>query len=284
MTKLPYLLLITSVALACAKKEETVPIVAPSRGKDAGADTRGRVDTAAPSPPPPAPDAEPPPVTTPAEATDAVAPVDLEPAEVAAETADPVDGSGGDAAAGDAGGPSAEATWSHTMCDKTALMFPKIDRNNGVFPIGSCPPPENLNRACGGNSKIKVMNATAQSFETRYVHPPAYATDEYIMTRWSSNTMLTSWLQLDLGATQAFKRIYLAWEIAHATDYDVVTSSDGMTWTKLKEIRNGDGYQDILDVEGNARYVRINGLRRGAAPGGPWGYSLFDVTICGERP
>jgi F5/8 type C domain len=181
--------------------------------------------------------------------------------------------------------PAAEAMWSHTMCNKRTLPFPKIDKNNGVFPVGSCPPPENLNRACGGNSKIKVMRAIAQSYETGYWHPPEYAIDEHLMTRWSSNTMPTSWLQLDLGTEQSFKRIYLAWELAYATDYDIVTSNNGTTWTMLKQVRGGDGYQDIVDVEGKARYVRINGVRRGVIPGeGPYGYSLFDLTICGERP
>jgi hypothetical protein len=42
----------------------------------------------------------------------------------------------------------------------------------------------------------------------------------------------------------------------------------------------GHGFQDIVDVEGRSRYVRIKGVTRGSQ----YGYSLFDVTICGERP
>jgi hypothetical protein len=180
--------------------------------------------------------------------------------------------------------PTMEATWSYTMCDKKALMFPNIDKNKGVFPIGSCPPPANLNRACGAGSKITIMKAMAQTYETGYWHPPEYAFDEHLMTRWSSNTMPTSWIQFDLGTEQSFKRIYLAWELAHASDYDIVTSNDGTTWTTLKEVRGGNGFQDILDVDGKARYVRMNGVKRGVVGEGPYGYSLFDFTICGERP
>jgi hypothetical protein len=192
---------------------------------------------------------------------------------------------GGDDAGGSGGpGPTTEAMWSYTACNKKALMFPKIDKNNGVFPIGSCPPPEDLNRNCGGNSKIAIKAATAQTWENGYWHPPEYAFDQYLMTRWSSHTMVTSWLQLDLGTEQTFRRIYLAWELAHGSDYDIVTSNDGMTWTMLKQVRGGNGFQDILDVEGKARYVRMNGVKRGNVGEGPYGYSLFDVTICGERP
>jgi hypothetical protein len=164
------------------------------------------------------------------------------------------------------------------------LMYPMIDKNNGRFPPGSCPPPETLARPCGGNSQIKVMTATASAYETGYVHPPAYAVDQYVMTRWSSPSGATAWLAMDLGSEQSFKRIYLAWELAHATDYDIVVSNDGTTWQPLKQVRGGDGFQDIVDVEGKARHIRINGVTRGKTGTMLYGYSLFDVVICGERP
>jgi hypothetical protein len=194
-------------------------------------------------------------------------------------------GGGGSEAGGTVTPPTAEAMWSYTACNKAMLKFPNIDKNMGKFPIGSCPPPEDLPRPCGNNSKVAVMKATAQTYETGYWHPPEYAFDEHLMTRWSSNSMPTSWLQLDLGTEQSFKRIYFAWELAHASDYDIVSSNDGTTWTMVKQVRGGNGFQDIVDLEGKGRYVRINGVTRGKVGNEPlYGYSLFDVVICGERP
>jgi hypothetical protein len=194
---------------------------------------------------------------------------------------------GGDS--GEAGGPvtppSMEARYPHTGCNKTMLKFPNIDKNMGRFPIGSCPPPEDLPRPCGNNSKINVMRATSSPWETGLWHPPEYAHDEHMMTRWSSNSGPSAWLQLDLGTEQSFKRVYLAWELAHGTDYDIVSSNDGMTWTMVKQVRGGDGYQDIVDLDGKGRYLRINGVTRGRMGNEPvYGYSLFDLVICGERP
>jgi hypothetical protein len=189
---------------------------------------------------------------------------------------------GSDASSG--GGPVTEASWPRTGCNQGALKFPNIDKNMGKFPPGSCPPPETLKRDCGGDSKIKVMTATASAWETGYYHPAQYAVDEYLMTRWSSPSGPTAWLAMDLGSEQTFKRIYLAWELAHATDYDIVISNDGTTWMPLKQVRGGNGDQDIVDVEGKARHVRINGVTRGKTGTELYGYSLFDVTICGERP
>jgi hypothetical protein len=189
---------------------------------------------------------------------------------------------------GDGGGaPATEAKWSHTMCNQSQLMYPNIDKNMGKFPPGSCPPPETLPRPCGGNSKLMVTAATTSGYETGYWHPAMYAVDQYLMTRWSSpGNMAMAWLSLDLGSEQTFKRIYLAWELSHASDYDIVVSNDGMTWMPLQQVRGGNGYQDIIDVEGKARHVRINGITKGKTDtgGATYGYSLFDVTICGERP
>jgi hypothetical protein len=297
MTSLPHKFVIgfsLLTLLGCAEKNPGAT-VNPVDNRDPGS---SKPDAKAPPPkdakPAPTMDADPPkpegdtapPTSSTSDASTDVTASDVTPAadtlpaqDSTASAADA--GSGSDAAAV---GPANEAKWSHTACDKKALMFPKIDKNNGVFPIGSCPPPEDLNRACGNGSKIKVAKATAMTFETGYFHPPEYAIDEYIMTRWSSNSMPMSWIMLDLGSEQSFKRIYLAWEIAHASDYDLETSNDGTSWTMLKQVRGGDGFQDILDVDGKARYVRLTGIKRGEIGEGPYGYSLFDFTLCGERP
>jgi hypothetical protein len=268
----PGLLVVLIFGIACSSSSRTT--VDPNSGPT-------KSDAAAPAPtgePPPTPDA------APVVAPDAA----LISAADAAVTPDSADASSGPKEAGGGGGaPAVEAKWSHTGCQQSTLKYPNIDKNMGKFPPGSCPPPDDLPRPCGGDSKIAVMTATSSGHETGFVHPPEYSTDQYMMTRWSSPASgPTAWLSLDLGVEKTFRRIYLAWELSHAADYDVVVSNDGTTWMPLKQVRAGNGYQDILDVEGTARHVRINGLQKGLTDTGgkTYGYSLFDVTICGERP
>lgn len=190
-----------------------------------------------------------------------------------------------DAASPEAGGnPDGTITenyqWSHTSCDQKAIPYPY-----GPFPPGSCPPPASQTIACPGNSKITVQTATASNWETGYNHPPAHAIDQYPATRWSSHSGPTAWFVADLGAVRVYQRIHLTWEIAYATDYDLETSNDGATWTTLKAIRGGNGFVDSVDVEGNSRYIRMRGITRGPnSTGQLFGYSLFDFTVCGERP
>lgn len=198
-------------------------------------------------------------------------------------------GLGGNAGAGGVEPIPADGSWDYEECGD--VDYPEIDSNNGNFPPGSCPPPSTLVATCPGNSKLVVAAAEASSFETAFPHPPKYAIDEHLTTRWSSNVGPTASLTLDLGAKKAFKRVYLLWELAHGADYDLETSDDGAAWSPLTMKRAGDGFQDIHAVQGNARYLRVKGITRGstgnvpqccAAPGTLHGYSLFDVTICAE--
>jgi hypothetical protein len=250
-------------ALACSPPpDEPGPDAAPPPPPDARVQSP---DTAPPPPPPPSPDAAPP--VTP----DAGVPSDA--------SAPPTDaGPRGDS------GPSApvmEAMWPLTGCNQMMLMYPNIDKNMGRFPVGSCPPPDNLPRPCGGESRVPVKMATTSNFETGMWHPPQYAIDEYMITRWSTGSQDNHWLALDLGEAKSFKRMYLTWEAAFASGYDIQTSPDGMAWTGIKQVRGGNGFQDIVDVEATSRYIRILGVTRGNRA---YGISLFDVTICGELP
>lgn len=288
MSYRPTLILLVSV-LSCRTADEMplYPPVAPERPAGTGGN-RGR----------------PMPTETPTTGTGGAAPTSGTGGMAVAGTGGSAGSDGGDAAAtpgsggasgSDAGtvavdtgsvgeaGNAAAGTWSHTACNKATLMYPRIDRNNGVFPPGSCPPPESLRAQCPNNSKLKATAALSSAFETGYVHPPEYASDEHLMTRWSSPTGATAWVRLDFGSEQTFQRVFLLWELAHAADYDVQSSNNGMTWTTIGTVRNGDGFQDIVDVNGKGRYLRINGIRRGATGGMLYGYSLFDLSVCSSR-
>jgi hypothetical protein len=182
-----------------------------------------------------------------------------------------------------------EGSWEYEGCED--VDYPDIDSNNGKFPPGSCPPPAAFAAQCPGDSKLTVASAKASSFETAFPHPPEYAIDEHLTTRWSSNVGPSASITVDLGAKKSFKRLYLLWELAHGEDYDIEISDDESNWSTLVMKRGGDGFQDIHQVSGEARYVRLKGIKRGstgdvpqccAAPGTLHGYSLFDFTLCAE--
>ncbi len=182
--------------------------------------------------------------------------------------------------------PEAAQKWEYQACDKKAITYPYPDDPHDGFPVGSCPPPADVKLTCGGNSKIKAVGAEASTFETGYLHPPKYAIDEHLTSRWSSHYSDDQWLILDLGSSKAFQRLYLVWELSHAAQYSVATSDDKKKWKTIHTENKGDGFVDVVDAKARGRYIKIQGIKRGKVPGTDdlYGYSLFDVTICGEPP
>jgi hypothetical protein len=104
---------------------------------------------------------------------------------------------------------------------------------------------------------------------------PQYATDGDYGTRWASEWVDSAWLQVDLGSTQSFNHVQLAWEAAYATGYQVQTSADGTNWTTIYSTTSGDGGFDELNVTGTGRYVRVNGTTRATT----YGYSLWEFGV-----
>jgi hypothetical protein len=194
-------------------------------------------------------------------------------------------------------GTAALAAPSHAQTDEevwpTGVNGPKVwppelsnpwsnAGTNYVYPEGGNPPPINLmtERIKCKDNGIKVRPKTYNSapWETSRHHPPGYAFDEFSVSRWSSNNSNERWLAGDLGSTMTINQVYLIWEVAYAKDYDIQFSADSVTWTTAKQVRGGNGQADVVDLTGTGRYIRMWAV----AAGSPYGYSLYEFTICRE--
>lgn len=148
------------------------------------------------------------------------------------------------------------------------------------YPEGGDPPPLNLlsRLTCPeGYSRAKPKSANSAPWETSRWHPPEYAFDEYPVSRWSSNGSADKWLSADLGSAKTITRVYLIWEVAYGKDYDIRVSDDSVTWTTAKQVRGGNGQADVVEIPAaKGRYVQMMGV----ATGSPYGYSLYEFTIC----
>jgi hypothetical protein len=119
--------------------------------------------------------------------------------------------------------------------------------------------------------------AAASSVETSSF-PASYAVDGSASTRWSSLRTDPQWLQVDLGATYDINRVVLNWEAAYGKSFQIQVSPDGSNWTAIYSTTAGaGGIQDITNLTGSGRYVRIYGTERGTQ----YGYSLYDFQVYG---
>jgi hypothetical protein len=129
-----------------------------------------------------------------------------------------------------------------------------------------------------GTNLAKGKTATASSYQptgTNGPQLPAYAVDGDYGTRWASEWVDTAWLQVDLGSTQSFNHVQLAWETAYAKGYTIQTSTNGTDWTTVYTTASGNGGFDDLNIAGTGRYVRVNGTSRATA----YGYSLWEFGV-----
>jgi PKD repeat protein/glucose/arabinose dehydrogenase len=139
-------------------------------------------------------------------------------------------------------------------------------------------------------STITTIDITAQGANLAFNRPvsassiygagleAAKAVDGNGSTRWSSRFSDPQWLMVDLGATYTVTNVKLYWEAAYGRAYRIEISADATTWTTIYDTITGDGgLDDITDLSGTGRYVRVFGTARGTK----YGYSLWEFEVYG---
>ncbi|MBI3349792.1 MAG: discoidin domain-containing protein, partial [Burkholderiales bacterium] len=157
--------------------------------------------------------------------------------------------------------------------------------------------------ACGGGSVVDAAQPTAQAGgagamaqalaavagDTEAALTPVAATasasergdlsaakaiDHDDGSRWSSGFSDDQWLMLDYGKVVTFSRVHIDWENAHATQYELQASSDGVAWTTIKAVASSQGgSEDWTGLAGQGRYLRMKGIKRSTQ----YGYSIFEI-------
>ncbi len=119
--------------------------------------------------------------------------------------------------------------------------------------------------------------AIASTIESA-AYPADYAVDGIDTTRWSTAYEDGQWLAVDLGGVYTISQFVLHWETAYGAQYDL-QYWDGSQWQTVYSEVAGDGQIDDVTLETSidARYVRMNGVKRGTE----WGFSLFEFEVNG---
>lgn len=103
--------------------------------------------------------------------------------------------------------------------------------------------------------------------------------DGDLLTRWSSAWSADpQWISVDLGKSQAIRRVKLTWEAAYAKSYKIQASEDGVRWTDIYAAATGHGgVEDLTSLTGQGRYVRVYATERATT----YGYSLYEMEVYG---
>ncbi|MGW4063694.1 PQQ-dependent sugar dehydrogenase [Amycolatopsis sp. NPDC004747] len=113
--------------------------------------------------------------------------------------------------------------------------------------------------------------------------PAANAVDGNSATRWASAAGVDpQWIYVDLGASVHVSRVRLQWDASCATAYEIDTSTDHATWTKIYATDAGKGgVEDLTALDGTGRYVRVYGTKRCRTDSSK-GYSLQEFGVYGS--
>ena len=129
-----------------------------------------------------------------------------------------------------------------------------------------------------GQNLAKGKTVTASSIENDNMKAEN-AVDGNEGTRWASSWNEDEWITVDLGATYSVSSVFLNWEGAYASQYKIQTSTNGNSWTTVKNVTDGKGGKETVTFTAtNARYVRMQGVKRAL----PYGYSLWEFEVYGN--
>lgn len=99
-------------------------------------------------------------------------------------------------------------------------------------------------------------------------------------TRWASATANNQALYVDLGSNYNVTRVRLAWEAAYAKDYQIQFSTDGTTWTTVRDVwgKTSAAADNQTGLSGTARYVKVYCINRATQ----YGFSLREFEVYGQ--
>lgn len=92
-------------------------------------------------------------------------------------------------------------------------------------------------------------------------HAPTNVVDGNKETYWESKTSNSEWLSTYIDSRALVKNMKITWGDYYATHYDVYASPDGVNYSKMKSIVDGDGNEDIIELNGIYQYVKIDMLK-----------------------
>jgi beta-glucosidase-like glycosyl hydrolase len=164
--------------------------------------------------------------------------------------------------------------WEHSSDEGTGVARYLVEVDGAVqatvTPADPVPPTTNL-----------ALGRSASASSTSYGTPSA-SFDGDLDSRWSSAWDMAEpdleSLTVDLGAVYAIDAITIRWENAYGSEYLIQGSLDEVQWAELyHQVASAGGVHELQGIEGLARYLRVQGVRRALI----YGYSIWEMEVYG---
>lgn len=156
--------------------------------------------------------------------------------------------------------------------------------------------PDIIDSRCYNYTRYNGVSATASGQPEASDRTPKAAIDNDKSTRWSATNGDSTYYVVDLGDTYSVEKLYLSWEYANATVYNIYKSDNGTDYSLVTTV-NAIGIYENTATDGNrvdniefksvsARYIKVQAVQRcykGANYDGVQydGMSLYEVGVYG---
>ncbi len=107
----------------------------------------------------------------------------------------------------------------------------------------------------------------------------ANVVDGSLGSHWQANANNDEWIYVDLGATMAINTVKINWEAAFPSKYEIQVSTDKNSWETVAVETGRVGYVTSIFEAVNARYVRMQGVKRATQ----YGYNMFEMEVYGAN-
>jgi hypothetical protein len=166
-------------------------------------------------------------------------------------------------------------SYANTGLVNATTYYYVVSASNGVnlssnsFEVNATPRVSSVNLA---------LNKPVTASSTQSGYPGGNAVDGNLSTRWGSAFSDPQWIYVDLQTNYYITEVWLDWESAYATSFQIQVSADATNWTTLYSTTTGTGgVEDLTGLSGTGRYVRMYGTVRGTV----YGYSLYEMEVFG---
>ncbi len=88
-------------------------------------------------------------------------------------------------------------------------------------------------------------------------HPVKNVVDGNESTYWESQGSSDEWISIFAGSGKYINSIDVLWGDNYATQYDIYGSSDGLNYTKIKSITDGQGSTEKITIGGLYKYIKL---------------------------
>ncbi|WP_195986267.1 discoidin domain-containing protein, partial [Clostridium sp. D33t1_170424_F3] len=104
--------------------------------------------------------------------------------------------------------------------------------------------------------------------------PAKYLIDGDKKTRWAATSRGNEWIKFDFGEPTAIGSLIITWEAAYASDYSILVSQDGETYTPVIHETPGSKPEETpLVINQTCRYLKLTMDK----PGSGYPYSIYEI-------